>query len=104
VERRSSIQHFLLAWIVLGLIVLASFPIARGNAMFGATLPFWLIVAPALDLAWLTRHHAIADLRRWTKSLRGVRTRRSRRKTMALRGSGRGLPEACTRMTGNGFG
>jgi hypothetical protein len=46
---------FLLAWVLAGLATLALVPFARGDRMLGATLPFWLIAAPLLDLAWIER-------------------------------------------------
>lgn len=52
-------------WIMLGLCVLACVPAARGNVQFGASLPFWLVIAPAIDLLWLTRRH-------WSTRMRGI--------------------------------
>jgi hypothetical protein len=49
----------------------------RGNALSGLTLPFWLVGAPLLDVAWLTRA-------RWLSALRGrAGSRRSRRPRIA---------------------
>lgn len=53
--RASVLPMFLVAWAALGVIAWLCIPAARGGAMFGATLPFWLVVAPLLDLIWLKR-------------------------------------------------
>jgi hypothetical protein len=45
----------LLAWIAAGIGALLLVPFARGDRFFGATLPFWLVVAPLVDLAWVER-------------------------------------------------
>lgn len=47
------------AWLAAGIVILMLFPTMRGvDARFG-WLPFWLVVAPAIDLAVL-RRRAIA--------------------------------------------
>ncbi|MDR2011437.1 MAG: hypothetical protein LBQ20_00020 [Rhodanobacter sp.] len=60
---------FLHAWFVTGCIVLALVPWARGSTAFGATLPFWLVVAPLIDLAWIGRA-------RWIRVLQTSRRER----------------------------
>jgi hypothetical protein len=45
----------LVSWLIAGLVVLLCVPAARNGRMLGATLPFWLIVAPLIDLAWVDR-------------------------------------------------
>ncbi len=44
-----------LAWLVGGAAVVFFVPFARGDGSFGATLPFWLVAAPLIDLAWIHR-------------------------------------------------
>ncbi|MFI4970234.1 MAG: hypothetical protein ACHP7D_08495 [Lysobacterales bacterium] len=44
-----------LAWLALGSAALLFVPAARGTALLGASVPFWLIAAPLIDLAWLER-------------------------------------------------
>jgi hypothetical protein len=46
---------WLAGWLLAGLVAVASIPALRGGSTFGATAPFWLVVAPAVDLAWLAR-------------------------------------------------
>ncbi len=56
-------------WLIVGVCGLIAVPAARGSAFFGATLPFWLVVAPLLDLAWLKRADIVAVLRRQSRSV-----------------------------------
>ena len=56
-------------WLAAGLAALVAFPTLRGiNDLFG-WLPFWLIVAPALDLAVLRRAVLAQSARSWLKRL-----------------------------------
>jgi hypothetical protein len=64
-------------WLGVGCLAVIVFPALRGvDAWFG-WMPFWLVVAPALDLAVLRRrrllaeaHTLLAHLRRRRRSLR----------------------------------
>lgn len=62
----------LIAWLVCGMILLICVPAARGSAFFGATLPFWLVGAPLLNLMWLRRQRwwPLIDIRRVLPSAR----------------------------------
>ncbi len=52
----SGLPVLLVAWAALGLTAWICIPAARrGGDTWGATAPFWLIVAPLLDLIWLKR-------------------------------------------------
>ncbi|HVT32313.1 MAG TPA: hypothetical protein VHE32_06690 [Rhodanobacteraceae bacterium] len=53
--RTKPLTGSLLAWAATGVGVLLLVPFARGDRFFGATLPFWLVVAPLVDLAWVER-------------------------------------------------
>jgi hypothetical protein len=44
-----------LCWLAIGGCALALLPHSRSGADLGATLPFWLVGAPLIDLAWLMR-------------------------------------------------
>lgn len=44
-------------WLIGGLAILLLVPAARGGATLGGTLPFWLVAAPLIDLAWIQRRH-----------------------------------------------
>ena len=57
--------------------VLLLVPLARGDALFGATLPFWLVVAPLVDLGWIERRR-IARRCRARASQRGEQASRAR--------------------------
>ncbi|MEO7064802.1 MAG: hypothetical protein ABI082_13645 [Dokdonella sp.] len=74
---------FVGVWLVAGIACLMTVPAARGSALLGATLPFWLVVAPALDFAWLQRAAIVRALRRRSLSVQTrlsvARARRPRR-------------------------
>jgi hypothetical protein len=55
----------LLVWLLLGVCVYLCVPAARGDSGAGATIPFWLIAAPLLNLVWLGRRRLIAAARGW---------------------------------------
>jgi hypothetical protein len=71
--RTSAPQRFLIAWAALGLIAWLCIPAARSNSALGATVPFWLVVAPLLDLMWLKRGSLWAAARDWMRALRESR-------------------------------
>ncbi len=48
------------AWFAIGLGVLLCVPVARGSVLLGATVPFWLIVAPLVNLVWIKRDRVVA--------------------------------------------
>ena len=50
-------------WLVTGVAALICVPELRGSDPLVGWLPFWLIVAPAIDLAVLRRHSLIARTR-----------------------------------------
>src|SRR5213078_1830041 len=56
-------QAALTVWLVLGAAALLVAPALRGTDPWFGWMPFWLVVAPALDLAVLRRRHAVAALR-----------------------------------------
>lgn len=66
---RPGVAPLLVLWLAFGLAVVLLVPAARGGERLGATLPFWLVVAPAIDMLWSTRRH-------WSVRLRGILRRR----------------------------
>jgi len=64
----------LAAWLVLGLAAVVLVPFARGDRLLGATLPFWLVAAPLIDLAWIERVRIARGAKTWLR-----RTRRAPR-------------------------
>ena len=62
------IPSWLLAWAALGMLAACLVPGLGGNALTGMSLPFWLVAAPLIDIAWLTRS-------RWPSLLRALRVR-----------------------------
>ena len=72
-------------WLVLGCAALLCVPELRGSDPLIGWLPFWLVVAPAIDLAVLRRrsliartHELIARIRRRRRSARQARPLRRR--------------------------
>ena len=53
----------LTCWLIAGLAALICVPELRGSSPMFGWLPFWLIVAPAIDLAVLRRRHLVARIR-----------------------------------------
>ena len=71
-------------WLVAGIAALAFVPALRGGSTLGATLPFWLVVAPAIDLAWLLRAPLAAALRgAWTSRRATAMRRQAKRACFA---------------------
>lgn len=58
------------AWLVIGAVAIVSIPALRGDPALGATVPFWLVAAPAIDLAWLARARIGAVIRRIARTAR----------------------------------
>lgn len=50
-------------WLLLGLAAVACFPVLRDVDPTFGWLPFWLVVAPAIDLAFLRRKQIFAWMR-----------------------------------------
>ena len=75
----------LAAWLSAGLAALVLVPTLRGGDAFGSTLPFWLVAAPAIDLAWLARARIATALERTARRLR----RRPSTQAQRLHGVGR---------------
>ncbi len=46
---------WLIAWAAVGVFALLLVGSARGDALLGVTLPFWLVGAPLVDLVWVER-------------------------------------------------
>ena len=59
------IASWLLAWALGGGIAVALFPSLRGGGMAGMSVPFWLVAAPLINLAWLGRRQATTVLRKF---------------------------------------
>lgn len=79
-------RRSLLLWALAGLLVVMLVPAARPGPLLGWSLPFWLVLAPLLNLAWLTR-------RQWPVALRAhVRRAAARRRPGARRLPARRMP------------
>lgn len=81
---------WLAGWLLAGLVAVALVPALRGGSAFGATAPFWLVIAPAIDLAWLARARLGATMIRVLRRMRQpvpVQARRLQCARRALRSS-----------------
>ena len=85
-RRRLRLGAVLVAWLLVGCVVVVLVPAVRGGRVFGATLPFWLVVAPLVDLGWIERRRIA---RRVTESWRGFGRARPARNVRAQRVSRR---------------
>jgi len=65
-------------WLIAGVAALVCIPELRGSDPLVGWLPFWLIVAPAIDLVVLRRRSLIA-------SMQAVLARVSRRRSRSMR-------------------
>lgn len=68
-------------WLVAGIAALVFIPALRGGPALGATVPFWLVVAPAIDLAWLLRARLVAAPHGAWTSRRATAMRRQAKRT-----------------------
>ena len=91
VSEFSATELALWCWLVFGAVVMALIPQARGVQSLVGWLPFWLVVAPLLDLAFVHRHRLLSASRavlvrrarrRPRLSIQANRLRRTRRSTV----------------------
>ena len=82
----SATELALWCWLVFGVVVMALIPQARGTQALVGWLPFWLVIAPLLDLAFVHRQRLlsasralVSARRRRRASIQTNRTRRTRR-------------------------
>jgi hypothetical protein len=73
VSEFSPTELALWCWLVFGVVVMALIPQARGMQSAVGWLPFWLVVAPLLDLAFVHRNRLLSTSRAF---LVGARRRR----------------------------
>lgn len=78
-------MFWLYAWLVCGVAACVLIPAARGSEQLGATVPFWLVAAPSMNIVWLRRARWIAALRRFRlhRSRAGMAVRQSASPTTA---------------------
>lgn len=62
-HRAPDLRGLLATWLAVGIGVLAAVPAARGDAQFGATVPFWLLAGPLIGLAWSERKALLSAVR-----------------------------------------
>jgi hypothetical protein len=74
----SATELALWCWLVFGVVVMTLIPQARGMQSSIGWLPFWLVVAPLLDLAFVHRHRLLSTSRAALISAYLVRARRRR--------------------------
>ena len=64
-----------LGWLAIGGLAMACLPHARPGIELGATLPFWLVGAPLIDLAWLMRRRIARSTTRMLARMSASRPR-----------------------------
>jgi hypothetical protein len=69
------------AWLLAGTLAILAFPALRGIDPWFGWLPFWLVLAPALDLVVLRRSRIAGALR---AALGAILARRPRNRRLAL--------------------
>jgi hypothetical protein len=74
----SGTELALWCWLVFGATVMALIPQARGMQPLVGWLPFWLVVAPLLDLAFVHRRRLLSMVRAALAGAYRVRARRRR--------------------------
>ncbi|GEM_PF-4299264 len=75
-------------WLVCGLALTVLAPAWRGVDPWFGWRPYWLVVAPALDLVWLHRARLWPVCKTWLRS--ASRRRRPARQARRLRRAGAG--------------
>lgn len=63
VARDIRVAQFLRAWLAAGALACTLVPAWRGHDPVFGWLPFWLVVAPLIDLVWLRREPLLAAVR-----------------------------------------
>ena len=76
-----NLRPLLMAWMLFGTAALLFNPSLAFDARFGATLSFWLVGAPAIDLAWILRARIASAVHGAWTWCRAVRVRRQARRT-----------------------
>lgn len=79
VSNYSATELALWSWLVFGAVAIAIIPQARGIQTSVGWLPFWLVIAPLLDLAFLHRHRLLSMSRALFVNVDLVRARRRQR-------------------------
>jgi hypothetical protein len=82
-RRASALEDVLWAWLAVGVLACLAFPTLRAHDSLFGWMPFWLVVAPLIDLMFLRRHGLAALARallvRRTRPRRARQARRLRR-------------------------
>lgn len=74
--RRVRLDALLVAWLIVGCAVVLLVPAVRGGRLLGVTLPFWLVAAPLVDLAWIGRERLAQKTGLWISAFRSRRPAR----------------------------
>ena len=61
---RAAVRNLMLVWLAAGCTVALLFPHWLSSRSAGASVAFWLVGAPLIDLAWLCRARITAAFRR----------------------------------------
>ena len=88
-------------WLALGFVAVIGIPALRGIDPWFGWLPFWLVVAPAIDLAFLRRDRLAAWTRECVSRLRARRRSIPRQARSWRRSSVRRAPTAIAATAAN---
>jgi len=87
-------------WLIVGCAALLCVPSSRGSDPLFGWLPFWLIVAPALDIVVLRRRWLVVTARAWLLHFRaGRNSLRRQARTWRGRSGTRRVPQAAIAAT-----
>ena len=56
------VPGWLIVWALAGALSLCCFPALRSDGLGGLSVPFWLVGAPVLDIAWVLRRRWLGQL------------------------------------------
>ncbi|HEX6832421.1 MAG TPA: hypothetical protein VF132_02710 [Rudaea sp.] len=92
-QRADPLDAAVRVWLALGIAAVLCVPALRGTSAWFGWLPFWLVVAPLIDLAVLRRQRLAAASRAFLVS-RSRRRRAAPRQARSLRRRARSLRSA----------
>ena len=78
-EESQVVPYWLQAWAIGGIVLVLLIPSLRGDNLTGLSLPFWLVAAPLINIAWMRRARWLAFVGEQITQRPVRRSNRSRR-------------------------